>query len=340
MLPITKDPKIPKNKPHLYAELLFIEKKKLGWLRNRFLKKYCPKYTTHLELKSKTPSTMISALKRIKKVTEVEDYFGETRASKPFENQWRLILQNKLKSVESYNDHINLRNSIKKHKVFSGLTTLLLRNIMSEDAQEEEEEEELKRQKLCVYLWRLQLRYLGGFVHLKFLDVKIHFRENLIVFKKLNSLPRLLSSLDTLKITSEIDSDVDGKAGFLPKIIECPNLLRYITHLTIGTLKEKEDNEIFKQLPTQCKNLKFLSVDNISAESLKILKDFEKLEEIVTEVKDPIFFIENFVETCRSQGLKKKSKIFVYYFFMKRKNSTAKFIEYLFVYFKNIFSEF
>lgn len=279
MLPITKDPKIPKNKPHLYAELLFIEKKKLGWLRNRFLKKYCPKYITHLELKSKTPSTMISALKRIKKVTEVQDCFP-ARVSKPFENQWRLILQNKLKSVKSYNDSFNLESSIKKHKVFSGLTTLLLRNFMSEDAQEEEEEKELKRQRLCAYLWRLQLRYLGGFVHLKFLDVKIHFREDLIVFKKLNSLPRLLSSLDTLKITSEIDSNIDKRIGFLPKIIECPNLLRYITHLTIGTLKEKEDNEIFKQLPTQCKNLKFLSVDNIPAECLKIVKDFDKLEEI------------------------------------------------------------
>jgi len=297
MFTLPKNPKIPKNMPHSYAEQFLIEKQNTGitsynldTLRDDYLMEYCPRFCKYLKLKAKMNPKTISALKRIKKVTIVDDCFP-TRVKIGIENQWRLILQNKFKSVESYNDAFNLRSSIKKRKVFSQLTTLSLHNVS-------DPEEESEVQELCAYFWRWQLRHLAGLVNLKFLDVQIQYSEDLIVLKKLNSLSRLLSSLKTFKITYEIYSNVYEEVAFLPTIIECKNLLQYITYLKIGSISEEEDCAIFKQLPKRCKNLSFLAFgvwEKVSSNYLLKLAEFEKLEGIKIFVEDLPTFMESFI---------------------------------------------
>lgn len=114
---------IPNSTLHIYpAEQFLIEKKHKGIFEKQihgfkeyYLRKYCPKYYQYLQLDAHYGSKQISSLKRIKKITKVQDYFP-TRVK--IENQWRVILQNKFKSIESYHDNSNINPLSTQKKSF------------------------------------------------------------------------------------------------------------------------------------------------------------------------------------------------------------------------------
>ena len=218
-----------------------------------------------------TRAQNIPALKRIKKITSIEDCKGSPQ------NQWRLVLQNKFKSVLEYFPQRHQWESLQKYKTFLNVTKVLLWDD---------------------FLRKNLLRYLPGMVNLKCLDLAISSETPPSFLKKLNSMPKMLSRLKIFRVEWNLSEVLEE--NLLLRFFEKSNIQKYLTHLTTRGGDEDTLLPILKQLPKYCKNLAFLSVSFLEASTdshcsyLKLLGSFENLEGIRILAKDLGSFVNNF----------------------------------------------
>ncbi len=128
---------------HDSTDAMEVKNKKIAKYALRVLKSYIlPPMTAQAD----------SALKRVKKISKIQDDLPQYQFP-PYKNQWRLLLQNKLKSILIYDSKENGWEPLKKYKAFSKVTHVLLRDNN---------------------LNKSLMRYLPGMINLKCLDVLIN----------------------------------------------------------------------------------------------------------------------------------------------------------------------
>ena len=238
---------IPVN--HDSSDAMGAKDKKIAKYALRVLKSYIVPPAEPKEART------ISALKRVKKISKIQDDLPQYQFP-PYKNQWRLLLQNKLKSILIYDSKENGWEPLKKYKAFSKVTHVLLRD---------------------KNLNKSIMRYLPGMVNLQCLDFLINSNTPSNHLTKLNSMPRALSRLETLKL--EWSFQEENNISFR-SLIGNKDLVKSLTHLSIEGIQE----DIFlEQLPKDCTNLVFLSAKfseaspNMHCSYLKVFESFEKL---------------------------------------------------------------
>jgi len=263
--------------------------------RDKILLKKAPKYLKSFRLYPWEDLKSIQALKKVKRIDyllEENDRWWERSKVK----QLRLILRNQFKTIQKYRPNTDeMTESLKKYRACSNLNKVQLYN--PAHASHPKYKEDFSKFLLKV------MRYLPGMANLKFLDIEIKYKEDLVLLKKLNSMPHILSSLKTLRVEYRIGQSWDGMP-ILPLLIKYENILRYITCLHIGRLAKEQSQDIFELLPKCCKNLTSLSFRVCSKKLmrevsfrpkyLKVIENFEKLEALRISVEDVLGFISTF----------------------------------------------
>ncbi len=257
---------------------------------NKLMVKYAPKYSRSLLLESWNDGNLVNALKRLKKV----DYLCESDALCPSGDKWRLILQNKFKSIQRYNhqDSFGKKEEIQKYKAFLNLKELLL-DLTYESISNWREN---KKQKS---ISRHLLRHLPGMRNIEHFDLEIYRKTDPVMLEKLNSMSNFLSSLKSMKVICA----TDRKLEILPVLVTCNNILKKLTHLSIIPVADVEPGRIFESLFESCKNLIYLSINltyqsisdlNIHTQCLRMIQNFDKLEVIRVSFDNIFDFFEDF----------------------------------------------
>ena len=123
-------------------------------------------------------------------------------------------MQNKFKSILVYDNKDYGWESLKKYKAFLNVTQVLLRD------------NDLNKNLM---------RYLPGMANLKCLDIFINPMTHRDLLTKLNSMPKMLSRLKTLKI----EWFLLGKNSIpFSSFSKHKNVGKYLTHLSIEGIKE------------------------------------------------------------------------------------------------------
>ena len=288
--------------------------------------KYAPKYCESIGLGLLKEHRNVNAFKRIKKAHEVSYVFGQESGR----GQWRLIMQNKLKTICKIERENSGEESIELCKAFSNIRRRLFedRSYWYSD---------FKQDRVYLKLSKKFFRFLPGMTKLKDLSLTIRPINHFSLLKKLNSMTRILNSLQGLQIKSSVVRDFQ-ETSLLPALVENQKVLKRLTSLSLGKLTDEKSAEIFKTLPKHCKDLKHLKFDIPSKESalnlpsssisanlsqvfehmrlqlkhrpkelmlqisssgphanyLQSLENFERLEKIDLKMGHPCFFVDNF----------------------------------------------
>ena len=284
-----KKEKIP-NKLHRYRENALLKASSPSSpseeLQNKIILKFAPKYSRSLRLGSWKDAKLINALRRIKKADKVNE--KSDKGSR--QNQWRLILQNKSKTVQVYNYDRNLlhgKEALQKYKTFLNVREIFF-DMTSRPFSEKEGEDQ-------THFTRSLLRYLHGMRKIKDVDLELSRETDPDVLEKLNSMSSFLSSLENLRINC--DSDRHKELSILPRLTKCRHILKAITHLSIESTSKVEAGELFECLLEHSKNLASLSLSSSLDSELKFLKGLknsEKLEDFQIALKNLFSFVENF----------------------------------------------
>jgi len=298
MLPQNKN-KIP-SKLHHYPESFLLNGRDLGPMnssddrKDNLLIKYSPKYYRSFEImETWKKSRKAWVLKRMKNINS----FSDKDSTISTKNLWRIILQNKFKCVDAYhhNHHFYQERDISRYKAFSQITKIRLFD---------ESRSEISRSRQIKKLPSLALvlsRYLPGMTNLKSLCLEIKSEGGLYLLEKTNLLTKILPSLRTLRIECPRKDIL-----ILLQLFKNQNLLKYVTHFSLGRLVEEDSCKVFRFLPKRCKNLTYLSFEvspnrsfncsdpYVHTNYLRVLRDFERLEGIRISVQDTLAFMENF----------------------------------------------
>lgn len=278
------------NKLHPYSEGFLLKGRDLGPanrhhcdLREKLLIKYSPKHYRSFEMETWNKSRKVLVLKRMKKIGSV----AEKDSKFCSKNLWRIIFQNKFKCVDAYHHNPNFyqEKNISRYRAFSKITKIRLFN----------ESDFYKKQSRQPSLARTLLRFLPGMSNLKSLHLLIISEKDFYLLEKVNILTSVLPRLKTLQVECSQIDDIN----ILPVLFKNQNILKYVTHLTLGPIAEENSCEMFKLLPKHCKNLAYLSFQvcknpQTDASYLNVSKDFERLEGIRISVYDTWAFMESF----------------------------------------------
>ncbi len=232
---------------------------------NKILK-YAPKYLDSFLIRDWLDGYVTNPLKRVKKVKSIsEDYLSQNT------RQWRLVLQNKFKTIQEFDSQRSTRGTIAKSKAFSMVSKVSFSGETS-----------------------FLLRYMPGLTNLKSLFLKLDDPEP-NTLKGLDLMPKTLSSLKNLGI--DLSFGYQSSVLF-SDFVENKNILRALTHLALKKTSKTNLGENFETLPILCKHLIDLEVHLSDADEnmkvLKSLRDFENLRKIKIISDNLLLFLENF----------------------------------------------
>jgi len=148
---------------------------------------------------------------------------------------------------------------------------------------------------------------------LKCLSMTLRRKSHFSLFKKLSSMTHILNSLQGLQIHASF-YDNWQRTTLLPVLIESQNVLKNLTHLSLGTIADEKSCELLKALPKHCTSLESLrfsipgpylrsDMDDPNMKSpktsappgdLQALENFERLERLHIVTENPWAVIDNF----------------------------------------------
>ncbi len=231
--------------------------------------KYAPRCLESLQIQRWKEKELVDALKRVKKISAIVD-----DPENPVPKQWRLVLQNKFKIIQSYRRGNERTEALAKYKAFSRVAAVT-------------------PFESAALTWKI-CRYVPGLANLTILSISIDHQTHPNLLKKINSMTKILSSIKYVFIDLDLSYDTS-----LSSFAENENILRCLTHLVIRGEAGENFSETFELLSSrEWKRLIWivLNYSEIGGDQrgLRSLKNFESLRTVKIISQDLLSFFENF----------------------------------------------